>query len=63
MSDYIGASDPQKNPLIQESNRLGRPSVLNAVLIVLAVIGAIAIAGAFGMWALHVGMMNGIGTC
>lgn len=63
MSDYIGASGPRKNPLIQESSMLGRSPVLDAVLIVLAVIGAIAVAGAFGMWALHAGMMNGIGTC
>lgn len=63
MSDYIGAGGPRTNPLIQESSKLGRSSVLNAVLIVLAVIGAIAVAGAFGMWALHIGMMNGIGIC
>lgn len=63
MSDYIGTSGPQQNPPIQESSRLDSSSVLNAVLIVLAVIGAITIAGALGMWALHVGMMNGIGVC
>jgi hypothetical protein len=53
--------------LIREDNEPGRSSILNAVLIVLAVIGAVAVmgavVGAFGMWAMHTGMMNGIGSC
>lgn len=63
MNYYGGAGGPRTNPPIQESGKLGRSSVVNAVLIVLAVIGAIAVAGAFGMWALHIGMMNGMGIC
>lgn len=67
MNDYVGTRSSRKYPLIREDNELGRSSILNAVLIVLAAIGAVAVmgavVGAFGMWAMHTGMMNGIGSC
>lgn len=67
MNDYVGTSGPSKNSLIRKDDEPGGSSVLNAVLIVLAVIGAVAVVGTvvgvFGMWAMHTGMMNGIGAC
>ncbi|WP_168175008.1 hypothetical protein [Polaromonas sp. C04] len=38
-------------------------SALKAVVIVLAVIGAIAVLGVFGMAVIHSGMLGRIGAC
>ena len=63
MNGPSNAASSQANSPSQAEDMFRKSPVLNAVLIALAIVGAIAVVGAFGMWAIHVGMMNGVQAC